>query len=303
MLDLKRLRLLSELHARGTIAAVADALSYSPSTVSHQLTELQREAGVPLFERDGRRLRLTESAHVLARHADALLARMERAEAEMAAAAGTVAGTVRIAAFQTAAVSLVAPALSVLTARHPGLRLEVTEAESERAFAALLRRECDLAVCDEHDAGPRTRPRGLTFEELHRERVRLVLPHGHPATELHELSDARWAGGHPGTSHEHLVVQACTTTGGFAPDIRYRATDLLVLLALVATGQAVTLLPDLARPEREPGVVVRDIGVGRRVFTVVRDDGLARPALTAVRTVLMDLALETGRGIEATDGR
>jgi len=292
MLDLRRLRLLRELHARGTIAAVADALSYSPSTVSHQLAELQREAGVLLFERDGRRLRLTEAAHVLVRHADALLTRMERAEAEMAAVAGVVAGTVRLAAFQTAAISLVAPALADLASRHPELRLEVTVAEPDEAFDALLRRECDLAVCDEYGDQRRGRPRGLTFEELYAERVRLVLPRGHPATHLRELAGAAWVGGHPGTSHERLLVQACTTVGGFTPDIRHRATDLLVLLALVATGGAVTLLPDLARPEREPTVTVRETGMARRVLTAVRDDGLARPALTAVRSALRQAVLD-----------
>jgi DNA-binding transcriptional LysR family regulator len=296
MLDLRRLRLLRELHARGTIASVAGALSYSPSTVSHQLAELQREAGVPLLERDGRRLRLTEAAHVLVRHADALLTRMERAEAEMAAAAGAVAGTVRVSAFQTAAVSLVAPALARLADRHPGLRVEVTETEPDRAVDALLRRECDLAVCDEYGGQRRHRPRGLTFEELYAERVRLVLPRGHPATRLRDLAGAAWAGGQPGTSHERLLILACTTAGGFAPDIRHRATDLLVLLALVATGSAVTLLPDLSRPEREPSVVVRDTGIARRVLTVVRDDGLARPALAAVRTALGEAAVDLAPG-------
>jgi len=292
MLDLRRLRLLRELHARGTIASVADALSYSPSTVSHQLAELQREAGVLLFERDGRRLRLTEAARVLVRHADALLSRMERAEAEMAAVAGVVAGTVRLAAFQTAAISLVAPALAELTSRHPGLRLELTEAEPDEALDDLLRRECDVAICDEYGGRRRTRPRGLVFEEVFAERVRLVLPRDHPATHLRDLTGAAWAGGHPGTSHERLVVQACTTLGGFTPDIRHRATDLLVLLALVSTGGAVTLLPDLSRPSREPTVAVRDTGITRRVIVAVREDGLARPALAAVRSALRQAALD-----------
>lgn len=296
MLDLRRLRLLRELHAHGTIASVAQSLSYSPSTVSHQLSELQREAGVLLFERDGRRLRLTEAARVLVRHADALLTRMERAEAEMAAAAGVVAGTVRLTVFQTAAISLVAPALAGLADRHPGLRIEVTEAEPDQAHDALLRRECDLAVCDEYGSQQRPRTRGLTFEVLYAEPVRLVLPRGHPATDLRDLAGAAWAGGHPGTSHERLLVNACTTVGGFPPDIRHRATDLLVLLALVGAGRAVTLLPDLSRPERDPSVAVHDTGITRRVLTVVRDDALARPALAAVRTALREAAFDLAPG-------
>src|SRR4051812_9447409 len=99
MLDLRRLRLLYELRERGTIAAVADALQFTPSAVSQQLAVLERDAGVPLLERAGRSVRLTDAALVLVEHAAALLDRAARAEADLAAAEGTVAGRARIAAF------------------------------------------------------------------------------------------------------------------------------------------------------------------------------------------------------------
>src|SRR5919199_6380734 len=100
VLELRRLRLLRELHARGTIAAAADALSYTPSAVSQQLALLEREAGVPLLEKVGRGVRLTDAAHRLADHTESVLARLEQAEAELAAASGAVRGRVRVAAFQ-----------------------------------------------------------------------------------------------------------------------------------------------------------------------------------------------------------
>jgi len=81
VLDLRRLRLLRELHERGTIAAVADALQFTPSAVSQQLGILEREAGVQLLERAGRGVRLTDPALVLVGHAEALLARAALAEA------------------------------------------------------------------------------------------------------------------------------------------------------------------------------------------------------------------------------
>src|SRR5215207_5935974 len=101
MLELRRLRLLRELHQRGTIAAVADALRFTPSAVSQQLATLEREAGVQLLERAGRRVRLTDPALVLVGHAEALLERAALAEADLAAAAGTVSGRARIAGFQS----------------------------------------------------------------------------------------------------------------------------------------------------------------------------------------------------------
>src|ERR687894_741427 len=128
MLDLHRLRLLHELHARGTIAAVADALRFTPSAVSQQLAVLEREAGLPLLERAGRGVRLTDAALVLVDHAGALLERAELAQAELAAAAGNVAGRGRIASFQSVAIHVAIPAIQelwrdavqlILPERHP----------------------------------------------------------------------------------------------------------------------------------------------------------------------------------------
>ncbi len=104
MLELRRLRLLRELHARGTIAAVADALQFTPSAVSQQLALLERETGVRLLEKAGRGVRLTDPALVLVEHAEALLERAALAEADLANATGTVSGRARIAAFPSAAI-------------------------------------------------------------------------------------------------------------------------------------------------------------------------------------------------------
>src|SRR3954449_4796435 len=126
MLDLRRLRLLRELAARGTIGAVAEALTYSPSAVSQQLARLQREAGGALLERVGRNVRLTAAAQTLVGHTEALLARLEAAEAELEGTAEDISGTLRVAAIQSACLYLLAPALRRLSAEHPVLRVEVS---------------------------------------------------------------------------------------------------------------------------------------------------------------------------------
>src|SRR6478609_8644477 len=124
MLELRRLRLLRELHERGTIAAVADALRFTPSAVSQQLAMLEREAGVALLERAGRGVRL--------------------AEADLAAAAGTIGGRGRIAGFQSVALRLALPAMQALARDAPGLRCELVEAEPEHAVPALALGDVDL---------------------------------------------------------------------------------------------------------------------------------------------------------------
>ena len=144
-MDLHRLTLLRELNYRGTIAAVAQALSYSPSTISAQLSQLEIEIGVPLLEPVGRRLRLTPQAQILVRHTESILLQVETAEAEIAHSMHELRGTVRIALFQTAALALLPSVLSALALAHPMLRIEFAQAETEQALPQLLH-DFDLVV-------------------------------------------------------------------------------------------------------------------------------------------------------------
>ena len=157
MLSPRRLAVLREFAGRGTIAAAAEALAFTPSAVSQQLAQLQREAGVELFRKVGRRLELTDAGRTLAARADELLARVEEIETELAAQAGDVRGTVRVAAFQTAAMVLVVPALDGLAAAHPRLRVELAEVEAEESLPLLARGGLDVAIAEEYEHAPRPR--------------------------------------------------------------------------------------------------------------------------------------------------
>src|SRR5919206_2101432 len=137
MLDPRRLIVLREFAHRGTIAEAADALAFTPSAVSQQLAQLQREAGVALLRKVGRRLELTDAGRTLVSRADELLARIEEIDAELAAQGEDVAGTVRVGAFQTAASAIVLPALDRLAASHPRLRVELVEADAEESLPVL----------------------------------------------------------------------------------------------------------------------------------------------------------------------
>src|SRR3954447_18668914 len=166
VLDLRRLRLLQELHERGTIAAVAEALRFTPSAVSQQLAVLEREAGVPLLERAGRGVRLTDAALVLVQHAGALLERAELAQAELAAAAGRVAGRGRIASFQSVALRLAIPAMQTLARDAPDLRCELVEAEPAQSRRARALGDVVVVLADRWQCQPLPRPAGLEREDL-----------------------------------------------------------------------------------------------------------------------------------------
>ena len=292
MLDLRRLRLLRELNQRGTIAAVADALQFTPSAVSQQLAMLEREAGVALLERAGRGVRLTDAALVLVDHADALLERAALAEADLAAAAGTVTGRTRIAGFQSVILNLALPAFEALARDAPRLRCEVVEAEPEQALPALALGDVDLVLGDEWQDQPVRFPDEVERHELHHDPVCLVLPAGHPAARRHpdavplaELAEEAWTTGHARMGWEEMTQRTCRALGGFNPDIRHRTNDATVSLALVARGLAVTLLPDLPMPGSHPGVVRRRIAEGpvsRAIFAATRITDGARPSTQAV---------------------
>ena len=292
MLDLRRLRLLHELEARGTIAAVADALQFTPSAVSQQLAVLEREAGVALLGRAGRGVRLTDAAVVLVRHAAVLLERAERAEAELAAAAGSVAGRGRIASFQSVAIRIALPAMRALARDAPGLRCELIEAEPEQSLPALALGDFDLVLADEWQHQPHSRPAAVERRDLHRDPVNLVLPAGHPAARRHagavplaELAGEAWTTGYPETGWERITNRTCRELAGFDPDIRHRTHDSVTSLALVAHGHAVTLLPELVAPETHPGVVVRAIAEGpvhRTVYAATRAADAQRPSVQAL---------------------
>jgi DNA-binding transcriptional LysR family regulator len=300
MLDLRRLRLLRELNERGTIAAVADALQFTPSAVSQQLAMLEREAGLPLLERSGRGVRLTDPALVLVDHADALLERAALAEADLAAAAGNVTGRGRIAAFQSASLRLVIPAMEALARDAPRLRCELIEAEPEHALPALALGDFDLVLADEWRHQPLRLAPGLERHELLRDPVNLILPVRHPATRGHgdavplaELADEAWVTSHPGMAWEEMTKRTCREQGGFDPDIRHRMNDATVGLGLVARGLAVTLLPDLVLPGRHPGVAVRPIAgdpVSRAIFAVTRATDAARPSTQALVCAVREAA-------------
>jgi DNA-binding transcriptional LysR family regulator len=304
MLDLRRLRLLTELDARDTIAAVADALQYTPSAVSQQLAMLERETGVTLLERAGRGVRLTDPALLLAEHARSLLDAAARAEAELAAAVGSVTGRGRIATFQSGALRIAIPAIARLAADAPQLRCELVAAEPEEALPALALGDIDLVIGDEWQHAPWRIPRGLDHHELLIDPVLLVLPAGHPAAKrrarsvaLGAFADAVWISGPRGLGWNDMTERLCLEAG-FTPSIRHRANDAVVAAALVASGSGVALLPRLALPDGDPRIAVRRVAgasPARVIYAVTRAADAKRPSTRALLAAVRDAAIAAKR--------
>jgi len=297
---MRRLRVLHAVSAYGSVTAAAAALGYSAPAVSQQLAALEREVGMRLTERAGRGLELTPAALILVAHTDALLARLEAAEADLAALRDQIAGRVALAAFPSAAASLVPAAWAALAGSAPQLRLDLTEMEPEESLPAVLRGETDVAIAHEYDLLPR--PLDPLFErrELLADPVVLAVPAGHPlaaepAIPLSDLAGQPFLAPRESTSCAEMIQRACARAG-FVPRVVARASDFAVLLSLVAAGAGVTLVPGLAARWLPPGVrlVPPAEPVTRRVFTVSRRGGDRKPAVRVVLDALTDAAARPG---------
>ncbi len=305
MLDVRRLRLLRELARRGTIAAVAEALAFSPSAVSQQLTVLEREAGLPLLERTGRRVRLTPAGQNLVRHAEAVLARLEQAEADLAEARGGLAGALRIGAFPTATRAIVPAALITLARRHPGLEPMVSETDPAAVAHALRAGDLDVALVHEYDFVPAEPEPGLATEPLYGEAMYLAAPAdpgpdpaaapdpgrpGEPEPDqgaaLRTHARAPWITATPGTLCHVMTVRACQAAG-FTPRVRHRVDEFATVLALVAAGQGVAVVPQLGvTGPADPAVHLTRLLMQRRTNLAFRSGAGAHPAVAAFGAAL-----------------
>ncbi|MGH3153306.1 MAG: LysR family transcriptional regulator [Streptosporangiaceae bacterium] len=290
MLDVRRLRVLHAVSAHGSVTAAAAALGYSAPAVSQQLAALEREIGMRLTERAGRGIELTPAAAILVGHTDALLARLDAAESDLAVLRDQVSGRVALAAFPSAAAALVAPAWAALTRSAPQVQLELTEMEPEESLPALLRGELDVAVAHEYDLLPR--PLDPLFErrELLSDPVLLAVRDDSPLdgpVPLGSLSGQPFLAPRERTSCAEMIQRACARAG-FVPRVVARATDFAVLLSLVAAGAGVTLVPELAARWLPPGVRLLPPAepVTRQVFTVSRRGGDRKPAVRVVLDAL-----------------
>ncbi|MGJ9412345.1 LysR family transcriptional regulator [Aeromicrobium sp. CF4.19] len=293
-----RIQVLRVVAARGTVTGAAQALNYTPSTVSHQLRALARDLGVTLLEPAGRGIRLTGAAHVLLRRADELSARWEEVRAELAVVAERTSESLRLCGFSTAAAALLPHAASVVRATFPYCTVQIIEADPEECFDLLLTERADLAVAvSTASLPPRADPR-FDQRPLLDDPLDLLVHEDHElagrsSVLLSEAAEADWILDRPGRPHHGLVVAACSQAG-FTPAAAHEAAEWQTGAALVGAGLGVALVPRLARlPEgyRIVRVPLRgEPAPSRHVLTGVRRGSLGQPAIATALAALDEVA-------------
>jgi DNA-binding transcriptional LysR family regulator len=259
MLDVRKLRMLAALDRLGTVAAVAEELHLTAPGVSMQLSGLERELGVALTERQGRRLALTPAGRVLAAHGRDILDRLALAEMELDALRGGRVGTYRVAAFPSAARTVVCDAWRSLRADRAAVELTLTTPEPEGALALLSSGGTDLALVHSYSNVPRQMPAGVEAERIAIERVYLAIrsddPYAGGEIDLADLAGHPWIAPERNLTCFEMTDRACGLAG-FRPRIVAETNDFGVQLELVGGGIGVALIPRLAIAELPAGVML-----------------------------------------------
>ncbi len=294
-MDPRRLELLLELSRLGSMREVGEAMQVTTSTVSQQIAALAREAGTPLIEPDGRRVRLTPAGRRLADHAVTILAAIEAARLDLDPSAAP-AGTVRVAAFATAVRQILLPVARTLAGQRSDVRLSIYEHEPAEALGLLADDEVDLALTYDYNLAPTRFGSGLAAGPLGRARWGLGTPtapgrqRGTALEVFGRFRDQDWIVNSRSTADDE-VIRIVASLAGFQPRITHRADSLDLVRDMILAGLGVGLLPEALRPVR--GVTVRRLHhpeVMLRRYAVTRHGRSSWPPLALVLRVLRDIA-------------
>jgi DNA-binding transcriptional LysR family regulator len=300
-MNLGRLRALCEVADRGTIAAAAQALHLTPSAVSQQISALERELGERLLEPEGRGVRLTSIARVLVRRADRLFAEHESLRAELARHADGGWADLRVGGFATAIARVIAPAARALRDQAPGVRLEVIEADGEKAFAQLWRHELDVVVSMEAPGAPTEGDPRVARSSLCADPLLAALPADHELATagevpLRALAREAWVMPPRGWLCEQVILAGCQAAG-FTPEVVHRAGDWGAILALCGAGLGVGMVPALAQLEDRDGAVIRPIAdpaPRRHIFAACRRGAEGMTSIAALIETMQRVAARPG---------
>lgn len=299
MLDVKRLRVLREVAARGSFSAAAEALAYTQSAVSQQIAALEREAGTLLVQRGARGIRMTEAGRALVAHADVILARLDDAEAELEAIAGARGGRLRLVSFPSAGATIAPSAIGRFRTEYPGVEVTLEPREPFEGLECLKAGDCDIAVTLEAPFAP-IDDKAIERRNLLDDPMYVCLPADHRVAakarlKMADLAEESWIIGTTGTCPDGTILIRACQTAGFEPRVAFQSDDYTAMQGFVAAGVGVCFIPDLALYGVRDDVVIRQLEEGapvRRILAATLAGGYVSPAAQAMLDILVAVSAE-----------
>lgn len=304
--DPTRLRFLLAVARTGGVLAAADDLKVTPSAVSQQLTRLARETGYSLLNRTSSGSTLTAEGQALAEAAQEIERTLAAVQSRLEHAESEVKGPVRIGGFQSILASAVVPALPEWRHKLPGVRFHIEEAATESLMRSLKSGDLDAAVF-ELDGGElgSALPAGVIETPLLDEPWKLIVPAGSLISDITDLArlELSWLGEHPTAASARARTRLRDVIGADQGTVHY-FDGVQTALALVAAGEGVALIPELAlRGSVHAGVDILDVpGLGTRRI-VLRGhprSKRARNLLDVINTLVRDAVTQRVLGEEVS---
>jgi DNA-binding transcriptional LysR family regulator len=293
MLELTRLKVFREVASLGSFTKAAETLGYAQPSISHHVAQLERELGAQLFERQARRVQLTPAGQVFLGHVQSVLNQLADAEREVAETAKVGGRVLRVAAFPTAAATLIPSAVAAFREGSPRVDLRLTEADPPESVPALIAGDHDLALVYDYPALGGGQEAGVDLEPLFVDHMAVAVPAGHPlayadSVRLDALSKETWLAPHSSVCRDALDF-ACRNAG-FVPNVVSETNDYMAAQGLVAAEVGVALLPRLAvAMSRRPGVALlalSELVIERVTFIATRSGAYRSPLTDAFRAAL-----------------
>ena len=297
MIDVRRLRVLCEVARHGSFSGAATALGYTQPAISRQISTLEAELGAMLVRRVPKGAVLTDAGRLLVDRGEAILARLEDAEAELRALAGVDGGRLRLASFASAAVSIIPLAITRFRACHPAVELSIVMLDPAYSLPQLIAGELDMALSHDSDLHVEGAPSETEVVHLFDDPMYVALPTDHrlvdaPELDLASFADDPWMLATTKTCPDsRLFLRACHAAG-FEPKIAFQHDDYPAILGFVAAGVGVALIPDMVARRIREDVVVRvlDRPPPPRPISVVLPAGYRSPAAAAMLAILTEVS-------------
>jgi len=296
MLDLNRLRVLREVGRHGSFSSAAAAMAYTQPAISRQIATLEREIGATLVDRNPRGVRLTDAGEALVAHIDAILARLEDAEAEVRAIGELRGGRLRMSAFPTVAATIAPLAIAAFRRAYPDVTLTLTMAEPADALPRLACGELDIVLSiDEMDSGLNA---GVDRLRLFDDPMYIAIPITHPlagrrAVSLSDFRDEEWMLGTSGSCPDARLFSTACRAAGFEPHVTFENDDYPAIAGFVAAGVGIAMIPDLAATSIRGDIVLRSLGPGgpvRHIVAATKAGGYRSPATQAMVDTLVEVS-------------
>ncbi|MEI8411295.1 MULTISPECIES: LysR family transcriptional regulator [unclassified Kribbella] len=245
-LNLTQVATLREFVRRGTLAAAAEHLGYTAGAVSQHVAALEQALEVPLLQRSGRQLVLTDAGRIMADYANRLLALEAEAIAVTRSSYGKAAGPLLVGTWGSTAVGLLAPIVERMEADHPEVMVASREVDVDEAAASVRHGDVDIAFGLDYADAPMPHDAGLTVVELHSETFVVAIAATDPPRAEVALAELDWILP-PETSQFGRAVRAGLRRHGFEPRVLHEVTDTGASLQLAAAGLGATVMTDLMR--------------------------------------------------------